>query len=113
MAFSTGLEHLISVAHGHLHNALRYTLLIPNDETGIRKFCLWALGMAVLTLRKIKSNLQFNHSEQAKINRNSVKATIISTNLAVRSDFCLTLFSTLLVVDLCQPIGIIKINRDF
>ena len=94
VAFSTGLEHLISVAHGHLHNALRYTLLIPSDETGIRKFCLWALGMAVLTLRKIKSNLQFNHSEQAKINRNSVKATIISTNLAVRSDFLLnTLFN--------------------
>jgi farnesyl-diphosphate farnesyltransferase len=89
-AFSAGLEHLINVAHGHLHNALRYTLLIPAHETGIRKFCLWALGMAVLTLRKIKSNLQFNRSEQAKITRNSVKATIISTNLAVRSDFLLT-----------------------
>lgn len=88
--FGKGLEHLISIAQGHLHNALRYTLLIPADETGIRKFCLWALGMAVLTLRKIKSNLQFNRSEQAKITRNSVKATIISTNLAVRSDFLLT-----------------------
>ena len=88
--FGKGLEHLISIAHGHLHNALRYTLLIPAHETGIRKFCLWALGMAVLTLRKIKSNLQFNRSEQAKITRNSVKATIISTNLAVRSDFLLT-----------------------
>jgi farnesyl-diphosphate farnesyltransferase len=89
-AFSAGLEHLISVAHGHLHNALRYTLLIPAHETGIRKFCLWALGMAVLTLRKIKSNLKFNRSEQAKITRNSVKATIIATNLSVRSDFLLT-----------------------
>lgn len=88
--FGKGLEHLISVAHGHLHNALRYTLLIPADETGIRKFCLWALGMAVLTLQKIKSNLQFNRSEQAKITRNSVKATIFSTNLTVRSDFLLT-----------------------
>ncbi len=90
VAFSAGLEHLISVAHEHLHNALRYTLLIPSHETGIRKFCLWALGMAILTLRKIKSNLKFNRSEQAKITRNSVKATIISTNLAVRSDFLLT-----------------------
>lgn len=88
--FGKGLEHLISIAHGHLHNALRYTLLIPADETGIRKFCLWALGMAVLTLRKIKSNLQFNRSEQAKITRNSVKATIIATNLTVRSNFLLT-----------------------
>lgn len=88
--FAKGLEHLISIAHGHLHNALRYTLLIPTHETGIRKFCLWALGMAILTLRKIKSNLQFNRSEQAKISRNSVKATILATNLAVRSDFLLT-----------------------
>lgn len=89
-AFRKGLEHLISIAQGHLHNALRYTLLIPAHETGIRKFCLWALGMAVLTLRKIKSNLDFNVSEQAKITRNSVKATIIATNLTVRSDFLLT-----------------------
>jgi farnesyl-diphosphate farnesyltransferase len=56
----------------------------------IRKFCLWALGMAVLTLRKIKSNLQFNRSEQAKISRNSVKVTIATTNTFVRSDFLLT-----------------------
>lgn len=90
VAFTKGLEHLIHIAHGHLHSALRYTLLIPSNETGIRKFCLWALGMAVLTLRKIKSNLQFNRSEQAKITRNSVKATIMATNLTVRSDFLLT-----------------------
>ncbi len=89
-AFTKGLEHLISVAHGHLKNALTYTLLIPSHETGIRKFCLWALGMAVLTLKKIKSNLKFNRSEQAKITRNSVKATIITTNLTVRSNFLLT-----------------------
>lgn len=88
--FGKGLEHLISIAHEHLHNALRYTLLIPAHETGVRKFCLWALGMAILTLRKIKSNLQFNRSEQAKITRNSVKATILATNLTVRSDFLLT-----------------------
>lgn len=88
--FGKGLEHLISIAQQHLHNALRYTLLIPAHETGIRKFCLWALGMAILTLRKIKSNLQFNRSEQAKITRNNVKATILATNLTVRSDFLLT-----------------------
>ncbi len=89
-AFSLGLEHLIIVAQEHLHNALRYTLLIPAHETGIRKFCLWALGMAILTLQKIKNNLKFNRSEQAKITRNSVKATIFATNLTVRSDFLLT-----------------------
>jgi len=26
--------------------------MIPKNEPGIRRFCLWAIGMAVLTLRK-------------------------------------------------------------
>ncbi len=89
--FRLGLEHLISIAHQHLENALRYTLLIPSHETGIRKFCLWALGMAVLTLKKIKQNLNFNQSAQVKISRNSVKATILITKLTVRSDLLLSL----------------------
>ncbi len=89
--FRKGLEHLISVAHGHLHNALLYTQLIPTHETGIRNFCLWALGMAVLTLKKIKQNLDFNSSNQVKISRRSVKATIFATQLAGRSNTLLSL----------------------
>jgi farnesyl-diphosphate farnesyltransferase len=84
--FRVGLEHLISIARGHLHNALIYTQKIPTHETGIRNFCLWALGMAVLTLKKIKQNLDFKHSDQVKITRNSVKATILATRLAGRSN---------------------------
>ncbi|MEF3073403.1 phytoene/squalene synthase family protein [Methylobacter sp. Wu1] len=93
--FRKGLEHLISIAHGHLHNALIYTQLIPAHETGIRNFCLWALGMAVLTLRKIKQNLDFNKSSQVKISRNSVKATIFATKLAGHSNTMLSLLFNL------------------
>ncbi|WP_198243502.1 phytoene/squalene synthase family protein [methane-oxidizing endosymbiont of Gigantopelta aegis] len=89
--FRKGLEHLISIAQQHLDNALTYTKLIPSHETGIRNFCLWALGMAVLTLRKIHENLDFNDSSQVKITRKSVKATIFATNLTVRSNLMLTL----------------------
>jgi farnesyl-diphosphate farnesyltransferase len=85
------LEHLIGIAHGHLHNALTYTQLIPSHETGIRNFCLWALGMAVLTLRKIKKHLDFSESNQVKISRKSVKATIIATRLAGRNNLLLSL----------------------
>jgi farnesyl-diphosphate farnesyltransferase len=88
--FSLGLERLIGIAHAHLNNALTYTKLIPAHEVGIRNFCLWALGMAVLTLRKIKQNLSFKSSEQAKISRNSVKATIVTTRLIGRSNVLLT-----------------------
>lgn len=84
--FQEGLGELIAIAREHLHNALRYTLLIPPHETGIRKFCLWAIGMAVLTLRKINKQRDFLDGQQVKISRNSVKATIVTTNLLVKSD---------------------------
>jgi farnesyl-diphosphate farnesyltransferase len=100
--FRLGLAHLISIAQQHLENALRYTLLIPRHETGIRKFCLWALGMALLTLRKIKQNLYFNQSNQVKISRNSVKATIFVTQLTVRSNTSLSLLFKLLSKNLTQ-----------
>jgi farnesyl-diphosphate farnesyltransferase len=84
--YKKGLTHLIGIAHEHLHNALRYTQLLPENETGLRNFCLWALGMAVLTLKKIKRHLDFSRSEQVKISRKSVKATIFATRLTVRSN---------------------------
>lgn len=89
--FQQALGQLIGVARSHLANALRYTLLIPRDERGIRRFCLWALGMAVLTLRKINSHRAFTSGEEVKISRRSVKATIFSTNLLTRNDRLLRL----------------------
>ena len=101
--FRKGMEHLISIAHGHLHNALIYTQKIPAHETGIRNFCLWALGMAVLTLKKIKQNLDFKHSDQVKITRKSVKATILATKLAGRNNTLLTLLFNLTGRELKTP----------
>lgn len=80
--FREGFLQLIGVAHAHLRNALRYTLLIPSDETGIREFCLWALGMAVLTLRKLRRNLDFQRSSEVKITRRAVRATIAASRIA-------------------------------
>ena len=37
--FAAGMLELVAIAHGHLRNALEYTLLIPGRETGIRRFC--------------------------------------------------------------------------
>lgn len=88
--FRTGLARLIAIAHGHLANALRYTQLLPSHEVGMRQFCLWALGMAVLTLRKVRQNLHFNRSEQVKISRTSVKATIVTSRLLGRHNSALT-----------------------
>jgi farnesyl-diphosphate farnesyltransferase len=84
--FYAGLRELVGVAHGHLRNALTYSLAIPPQETGIRRFCLWAIGLGVLTLRKIAASPQFTAGAQVKISRNAVRITRLCTSAAVRND---------------------------
>ncbi len=85
-AFRAGLNQLIGVAHGHLRNALQYTCIIPKREVGIRRFCLWAIGLAVLTLRKIHRNPTFRSGAEVKVSRRTVKATVVTTNLTLMSN---------------------------
>src|SRR5580692_8807109 len=87
--FGAGFHELLGTAHAHLKNALDYTLLIPGRETGIRRFCLWAIGLAVLTLRKIEHHPQFTAGSQVKIKRSAVAMTRLLTNAAVRNDWAL------------------------
>jgi len=89
--FQRGIQRLIGVAHGHLKNALHYTLLIPRQDVGIRNFCLWAIGLAVLTLRKINRHLDYTDGNQVKISRGTVRGTILVSRLAVRHDRLLKL----------------------
>jgi len=93
-AFQDGLADLIAVARRHLENALTYTLTIPKSEPGIRAFCLLAIGMAVLTLRRINKRRDFTSRAQVKISRRAVYATILATRLAGRSNLLLkTIFA--------------------
>ncbi len=87
--FAAGMLELVAIAHGHLRNALEYTLLIPGRETGIRRFCLWAVGLAVLTLQKINRNPRFTAGVQVKVSRRAVAMTRISTDLANRNAWML------------------------
>jgi len=87
--FQAGLAELLAVAKCHLQNALIYTSLIPPQEKGIRRFCLWAIGMAILTLNKINQHRDFSAGSQVKISRRSVKATIITTSLFASQDWIL------------------------
>ncbi len=95
-AFVQGYETLLGVARGHLANALEFTLAIPADQVGMRRFCMWAVGMAVLTLRKIHATPGFRTGTQVKISRRSVATTIKMTNLCVKRDRLLrAMFDTL------------------
>jgi farnesyl-diphosphate farnesyltransferase len=87
--FSEGMTELVAVAHAHLRNALDYTLLIPGKEKGIRRFCLWAIGLAVLTLRKIARNPGFTAGAQVKVSRTAVKMTMLATNTFIGNDWVL------------------------
>ena len=89
--FAAGFRELVGVAHAHLRNALDYTLLIPGKETGIRRFCLWAIGLAVLTLRKIEHNPRFTAGSQVKVTRSTVALTRVLTNIAGHGDWMLRL----------------------
>ena len=84
--FPAGVRELVAVAHGHLRNALAYTLLLPAAETGIRLFCLWAIGLAVLTLRKIDAQPHFTRGAQVKVSHSAVLLIRLSTSAAVGSD---------------------------
>jgi farnesyl-diphosphate farnesyltransferase len=87
--FAAAMRELVAVAHGHLRNALDYTLLIPRNEAGIRRFCLWAIGLAVLTLQKINQNPKFTAGVQVKVSRKAVAMTRILTDLGRRNDWAL------------------------
>ena len=87
--FVSGINELIVVASQHLEDALRYTLMIPAHETGIRRFCLWALGMAVLSLRRIATQPVSPDTSSIKISRRSVRATIFVGSVAAGWDWAL------------------------
>ena len=87
--FAAGMRELLGTAHAHLRNALQYALLMPAKEVGIRRFCLWAIGLAVLTLRKIEQNPRFTAGAQVKITRSAVAMTRTLVDLAVRNDWLL------------------------
>jgi len=84
--YRRGLGWLIGLARQHLEDALSYTLLIPSRERGIRRFCLWALGMAVLTLRRIDGNRSFCSGQEVKIPRRGVYGTMLVTGALAGSD---------------------------
>ncbi len=92
--FRAGMTQLIGIAHRHLRYAMDYSCAIPRAHRGIRRFCFWAVGMAILTLRRIHVSLPFESGEDVKISRRAVNATVVMTNIFLDSNWMLNrLFS--------------------
>lgn len=82
--FARGMQDLIAVALTHLNNALAYIQLLPSEEVGMRRFCIWAINLAGLTLGNIQHCLSFKSGREVKVSRRMLKATIIASNLCIR-----------------------------
>ena len=63
---------LLQIAYQKLSDSLTYILLIPKEELGMRRFCLLAFGLAVLTLDKLAAGDHFEQQEDIKLSRNTV-----------------------------------------
>ena len=87
--FIEGLFELIAITRHHLARALQYTLIIPRRETGIRLYCLWTLGMAVLTLRRIQATPQYKSGQEVKIPHWNVWAVLAVSKALAHSNSAL------------------------
>ena len=102
-SFGDGLAELIGIACFHLKNALTYTLIVPRHQTGIRKFCLWAVGMAIFTLKNLNKKRNYRSGKDVKISRRTVKTIIFLTNASIRSNSLLRMLFALTTKSLPAP----------
>lgn len=101
--FGNAYARLISVANAHLQNGLEYTLLIPEEEAGIRRFCLLALGLAVQTLQLIHQRPEFRCGSEVKVSHRVVTNTLVMVHLFAGYDGVLRRWFARLARDLpCQ-----------
>jgi len=85
-AFAASMQHMVGIAHAHLREALEYTLAIPSNETGIRRFLIWATLLAASTLRKISARPLFTAGTEVKVSRRKVTGIIGLSNAFIRSN---------------------------
>jgi farnesyl-diphosphate farnesyltransferase len=85
-AFAAGMRQMIAIAHGHLRNALSYTLLLPPEERGLRQFCYWSIAMALLTLGKMQRQPYLSLAAPVKIRRATVGVVFVATALLQHSN---------------------------
>ena len=98
--FLTNSEEHISISHtrkyvavalGHAMQALQFIKLLPRTERGMRKFCLLAAEMAVMTLRNIHENPLFREPKEIKISHSDVRNCVFMTFFCASSNLLLDL----------------------
>lgn len=85
-AFNSAVSELLAIAHGHLRNAMEYTLAIPPSQTGMRRFCWCAILFAALTLKEIYKHPGYTNGSQVKITKSRVFIVLLSARLLAAQD---------------------------
>ena len=90
--FRAGMTRLVAITRGHLANALRFIQLVPARERGIRRHLVWALGLAVLALRRVHLTPSPTRGRRGRISRVRAGAMLVVSGIAARRDFTLRLW---------------------
>jgi farnesyl-diphosphate farnesyltransferase len=84
--FRQVMLELADIALDHLENAVEYAVLIPRHQTGVRSFCILAIGMAYATLNRVVRVPQFSPNCHFKINRATVRNLMLASPILSRSN---------------------------
>ena len=97
-AFVKGLRELIGITHDCLRDSMQFARLILTSEAGFHRFCLWAIGLWLLTLQNIRRRPFYRAGTQVKVSRTVFKVTIVISALSARyNEASSTLFQVLSV----------------
>ena len=83
------LDELVALARVEIESAFEYTLALPEQETGLRLFCLWPLFFAVLTLQMLEHNPAVFEPAPVKLTRETITGVMAATQQNVASDVAL------------------------
>jgi len=84
--FRPVMLRLAATALEHLGNAVEYIQLVPRRQTGVRLFCLLAVGMAYATLNQVMQASPFSSDYQPKISRSTVRGVMLAAPVVCRSN---------------------------
>ena len=87
--FEPGLRELVAITHRDLADGLKFILVVPARETGIRRHLLWTLGLSVLMLRRLYTTPSFRERRNVKPSRWSVRVMLFLTRVLAWSDSAL------------------------
>lgn len=84
--FGEAIAEMAGLAHGNLRDGLRYSLMIPAGEPGLRRFCLNPLVLALFTLRLVHRHPGYRAGETVRVSRARVAAVVAASRAAAAHD---------------------------